>query len=111
MKVRARRIGDCVDIRIIDNGDGMTREELLALRKRITDRNSRSIGLTNLDRRLRLRYPGMGGLRICSIKNFGTSVSFQIPYKKCTQDSTETGRFLIYFCKTGIYFFAHGSKR
>lgn len=93
MKVRARRIGDCVDIRIIDNGDGMTREELLALRKRITDRNSRSIGLTNLDRRLRLRYPGMGGLRICSIKNFGTSVSFQIPYKKCTQDSTETGRF------------------
>ena len=93
MKVRARRIGDSVDIRIIDNGDGMTREELLALRKRITDRNSRSIGLTNLDRRLRLRYPGMGGLRICSIKNFGTSVSFQIPYKKCTQDSTETGRF------------------
>ena len=82
-----------MDIRIIDNGDGMTREELLALRKRITDRNSRSIGLTNLDRRLRLRYPGMGGLRICSIKNFGTSVSFQIPYKKCTQDSTETGRF------------------
>ena len=91
MKVRARRIGDCVDIRIIDNGDGMTREELLALRRRITDRNSRSIGLTNLDRRLRLRYPGMNGLRICSIKNFGTSVSFQIPYKKCTQDSTETG--------------------
>ena len=91
MKVRARRIGDCVDIRIIDNGDGMTREELLALRRRITDRNSRSIGLTNLDRRLRLRSPGMNGLRICSIKNFGTSVSFQIPYKKCTQNSTETG--------------------
>ena len=61
MKVRARRIGDKVNLRVIDNGDGMTREELEALRKRIADRNSRSIGLTNLDRRLRLRgffYPG-----------------------------------------------------
>lgn len=91
MKVRARYIGDAVDIRVIDNGEGMTREELLALRKKISDRNSRSIGLTNLDRRLKLRYPGMGGLRICSIKNFGTSVSFQIPYKKCTQDDTKNG--------------------
>ena len=84
MKVRAKCIGDCVDVRVIDNGDGMTREELLALRKRIADRNTRSIGLTNLDRRLQLRYPGLGGLRICSIKNFGTSVSFKIPYKKYT---------------------------
>ena len=67
MKVRARRIGDKVNLRVIDNGDGMTREELEALRKRIADRNSRSIGLTNLDRRLRLRYPEETGLRICSI--------------------------------------------
>ena len=44
MKVRARRIGDKVNLRVIDNGDGMTREELEALRKRIADRNSRSIG-------------------------------------------------------------------
>ena len=91
MKVRARHIGDMVDIRVIDNGEGMTREELLALRKKIIDRNTRSIGLTNLDRRLKLRYPGMGGLRICSIKNFGTSVSFRIPYKKCTQDDKKNG--------------------
>lgn len=28
MKVRARRIGDKVNLRVIDNGDGMTREEL-----------------------------------------------------------------------------------
>lgn len=91
MKVRAKRIGDNVDIRVIDNGDGMTREELLALRKRIADRNTRSIGLTNLDRRLQLRYPGLGGLRICSIKNFGTSVSFQIPYKKYTPSDEKNG--------------------
>lgn len=92
MKVRARRIGDKVDLRVIDNGEGMTRQELEALRKRIADRNSRSIGLTNLDRRLRLRYPEENGLRICSIKNFGTSVSFCIPYKKCEQETIETGK-------------------
>ncbi len=91
MKVRARRIGDKVNLRVIDNGDGMTREELEALRKRIADRNSRSIGLTNLDRRLRLRYPEETGLRICSIKNLGTSVSFCIPYKKYTPDAPQTG--------------------
>lgn len=92
MKVRARRIGDKVNLRVIDNGDGMTREELEALRKRIADRNSRSIGLTNLDRRLRLRYPEETGLRICSIKNLGTSVSFCIPYKKYTPDAPQTGK-------------------
>lgn len=59
--MRARRIGDKVNLRVIDNGDGMTKEELEALRKRIADRNSRSIGLTNLDRRLRLRYPDKRG--------------------------------------------------
>ena len=92
MKVRARRIGDKVNLRVIDNGDGMTREELEALRKRIADRNSRSIGLTNLDRRLRLRYPEERGLRICSIKNLGTSVSFCIPYKKYTPDAPQTSK-------------------
>ena len=90
--VENRRIGDKVNLRVIDNGDGMTREELEALRKRIADRNSRSIGLTNLDRRLRLRYPEETGLRICSIKNLGTSVSFCIPYKKYTPDAPQTGK-------------------
>lgn len=102
MKVRARRIGDKVNLRVIDNGDGMTREELEALRKRIADRNSRSIGLTNLDRRLRLRYPEETGLRICSIKNLGTSVSFCIPYKniprmprkRVKQNNKMPGRYL-----------------
>lgn len=87
VKVRVRLLGDLLDLHIIDNGTGMTPEELAALRNRIADRNSRSIGLTNLDRRLRLRYPGQAGLRICSIKNFGTSVSFRIPYKKCRSDN------------------------
>ena len=81
-----------MNLRVIDNGDGMTREELEALRKRIADRNSRSIGLTNLDRRLRLRYPEETGLHICSIKNLGTSVSFCIPYKKYTPDAPQTGK-------------------
>lgn len=85
-KIRVRKIRDRIDLHIIDNGVGMTREELISLRSRIADRNTRSIGLTNLDRRLRLRYPGENGLRICSIKNFGTSVSFQIPYKKYHSD-------------------------
>lgn len=87
LKVRVRLLGETMDLHVIDNGTGMTPEELAALRTRIADRNSRSIGLTNLDRRLRLRYPGQSGLRICSVKNLGTSVSFRIPYKKYRCDN------------------------
>lgn len=102
MKVRARRIGDKVNLRVIDNGDGMTREELETLRKRIADRNSRSIGLTNLDRRLRLRYPEETGLRICSIKTLAPACRFasrtknipRMPRKRVKQNNKMPGRYL-----------------
>lgn len=79
IKVRLHRLGAMLELRVIDNGIGMDRAELEALRGRINNRDSRSIGLTNLNRRLVLRYGAASALRICSQKNLGTSVSFQIP--------------------------------
>ena len=75
MKVRARRIGDKVNLRVIDNGDGMTREELEALRKRIADRNSRQYwARPTWTAACACAYPEETGLRICFHKNLGTSV-------------------------------------
>lgn len=71
-----------LDIRVIDNGHGMTREELEELRSRIEENKGSSIGLINLNRRLQLRYDTESKLKIQSKKDFCTCISFQIPYKK-----------------------------
>lgn len=81
MKVRVHRAGQLLDLRVIDNGIGMTRQELLTLREHINDNQSRSIGLTNLNRRLILRYGESSALCIRSHKGLGTSVSFRIPFE------------------------------
>ncbi len=63
---------------ILDNGNGMNEEALQQLRQKIVSRDTRSIGLTNLDRRLRLRYPEEKGLQIDSYEGIGTIVSFTV---------------------------------
>ena len=63
---------------ILDNGNGMNEEALQQLRQKIVSRDTRSIGLTNLDRRLRLRYPEENGLQIDSYEGIGTIVSFTV---------------------------------
>ena len=50
--VRAQREGDELRISVADSGVGMTEEDRLALLERINSEDSRSIGLTNLNRRL-----------------------------------------------------------
>lgn len=71
-----------LDIRVIDNGHGMSKEELEELRDRIEENKGSSIGLINLNRRLQLRYDSESKLKIQSKKDFCTCISFQIPYKK-----------------------------
>lgn len=64
---------------VIDTGAGMDPEEVQSLRARIADGNSKSIGLTNVNRRLVIKYGPDSGLVIRSKKGLGTSVSFAIP--------------------------------
>lgn len=71
-----------LDIRVIDNGHGMSKKELEELRGRIEENKGSSIGLINLNRRLQLRYDSESKLKIQSKKDFCTCISFQIPYKK-----------------------------
>jgi two-component system, sensor histidine kinase YesM len=82
IKLKVRRRGDYLKFRVIDNGVGMERDQITALYKQINDKNSRSIGLTNVNRRLILEYGEDCGLHILSKKDLGLCISFKIPIEK-----------------------------
>lgn len=64
---------------VVDNGRGISRQELSVLYEKINDEKSRNIGLTNINRRLILRYGKDYALKIRSKEGYGTEVSFVIP--------------------------------
>ena len=67
---------------IHDNGKGIERENLEAIRKKLQDGTSESIGLANVNERLRLYYNHSAGLIIESDPGKGTTVSFTVPYNQ-----------------------------
>lgn len=79
IKIKGYRRKDEICIAVIDNGCGMTKEELKVLNVKINDPRSKNIGLTNLNRRLVLHYGERSKIRIRSKKNMGTGIYFRIP--------------------------------
>ncbi len=79
IKIKVFQCGEYLNIRVIDNGMGLTHNEVTTLYAQINDVNSKSIGLTNVNRRLTLEYGDDCGLRIHSKKNIGMCISFKIP--------------------------------
>lgn len=79
----------CVDIS--DNGCGMEEEELKALRENIEKKDisrSKSIGLYNINQRLKLSYGQSCGIKINSTPGQGTTIQLIIPINK-DEDSKE----------------------
>ncbi len=73
----------CIDVS--DNGCGMDNEKLKELQKNIETKDlsrNRSIGLYNINQRLKLSYGNNCGLQIFSILNEGTTVRLHIPEEK-----------------------------
>lgn len=79
IKIKIFRRGGYLHIRVIDNGAGLTRKEIQTLYSQINNRNSKSIGLTNVNHRLILEYGNEFRLHITSRKGVGTCISFKIP--------------------------------
>lgn len=75
-----------IQIRVIDNGIGMTEEELQQVEKNLKMQREpsgqRGIGLTNVDMRLKLYYGDIYGVKIESRYEEGTQVTIEIPYMK-----------------------------
>ncbi len=86
---KAEREDGGVRITVSDTGVGMTEQEIGELLVRINDESSRSIGLTNLNRRLMLYYGPQSALRIQSEVGKGTEISFWIPAKQTPEAEGE----------------------
>lgn len=75
--------GDDVYFEINDNGKGMSKEELEKIKLYINDKSqidqSKSIGLKNVNERIKLKYGDQYGVNIDSKSDIGTSVTITIP--------------------------------
>ena len=79
-------------IHVKDNGSGMTAEELEALRIRVATKDetrTRSIGLYNIDQRLKLCYGPDCRLEIYSTLGVGTTVCLRLPIEKVRMEGTQ----------------------
>jgi len=78
---------ELIIITVEDNGDGISKEKLLQLeeafeKNRIEKSTTTSIGLVNLNSRLKLLYVNKASLTIQSQKNLSTKVTLSIPKYK-----------------------------
>ncbi len=84
LEVDIFRDKDDLVIIVKDNGKGIEPEKLekinAALGTGEKDIPSGSIGIVNIDRRIRLRFGNDHGINISSVQNEGTTVTVKIPY-------------------------------
>ncbi|MFC3802309.1 sensor histidine kinase [Cohnella sp. GCM10012308] len=76
--------GDVAVIRIADNGEGIEPQRLAELRRALDAngalyRESESLGLRNVDARIKLRFGAAYGLRIDSLEGAGTAIEIHLP--------------------------------
>lgn len=68
-----------ITFRVHDNGCGIDPVTLQTIRQNLSENKSESIGLANVNERLRLYYTHSQGLKIDSTPGEGTTVSFSVP--------------------------------
>ncbi len=74
--------GDLLLLTVSDNGIGMARQDLLVLQRSMQSdmiRESRHIGIANVNQRIKLYYGEEYGLTVESTEGIGTSVTVKIP--------------------------------
>ena len=79
IKLRIYQHKELIRFSVIDNGIGMSKDEIQHLYKIINDEKSKNIGLTNVNRRLILQYGPEYALHIQSKKGLCTCISFALP--------------------------------
>jgi two-component system, sensor histidine kinase YesM len=83
VKIIGRKVEDRIFIDVIDNGVGMNEEELKTLNSKLElsdiNENSKSIGLTNIQGRIKLKFGSEFEIKIFSIPKEGTRVQMIIP--------------------------------
>ncbi|MDR6553171.1 sensor histidine kinase [Paenibacillus qinlingensis] len=78
IRITAKRIGDSLELKVIDNGIGMRPETVQkALRG---GAQSNAYGLKNVNERIKLRYGTDYGVQIASVYGGGTTVQILLPF-------------------------------
>lgn len=80
---------DTLQFEVWDNGIGMSEEDVQKVNDYINDRNTafKSIGLRNVNKRIKLRYGNAYGVHITSVLGEGTSVYVTIPCQHTVKES------------------------
>lgn len=78
--IRGKLQNNSLVIYFLDNGDGLSKEELIEIRKNLKKDNiTNHIGLYNVNRRIKLYYGEKYGIKILSKKGRGTLVKIVLP--------------------------------
>lgn len=87
IKVIGRRFQNNMEFEIADNGIGMNIDQLDSLNGYINNLNNdfTSIGLKNVNQRIKLHYGNNYGIKISSNPNVGTTVKISLPFKKSSK--------------------------
>jgi two-component system sensor histidine kinase YesM len=79
--MKLTRSGDFVEIVIRDNGKGITRPELSRMNERLEyEVDGQSIGLLNVNQRIKLKYGGAYGIQVHSLPQLFTEVRIILPF-------------------------------
>jgi two-component system sensor histidine kinase YesM len=79
--VSATELKDCLCITVSDNGPGISEQRLEKLNNNEINPSGNSIGIKNIDERLKIVFGSEYGLKIESTIGYGTQVHMLIPYK------------------------------
>lgn len=83
--IQVRKKEDVLEITVYDNGVGIEEEKLQKIREELQTAKGQdefeSIGLKNVDQRLKLMYGKEYNLEIKSIREYGTAVKIRIPLR------------------------------
>ncbi|EUJ43326.1 sensor histidine kinase [Listeria riparia] len=76
----AKRVGDVLEVRMRDDGKGITEQKMMQIKADLGGEQQGRIGLVNIHRRIQLYFGEQYGLEITSIQNQGTEVVLRVPY-------------------------------
>ena len=89
--VTADTSADKLTIVIADDGCGMTEEELAQLRRNIEQKDmtrSKSIGLYNINQRIKLTYGDAFGIQVLSVPEEGPRVRLYLPVSRMAEKNS-----------------------
>ena len=90
--IRGTQKDGLIVFEIIDDGVGISEEKLMELKLRVWgEENEQSIGITNVDKRIKLYYGEAYGLDIVSLENIGTITRMTMPFQEKSSLKEEGG--------------------